>query len=80
MSDDILRHRAKPASIVDGACLPMDEEPELQSLRPERLDEYVGQPDVVDTLKIAIQAALMREEPLEHVLFHGPPGDRKSVV
>ena len=80
MSDDILSHRAKPATIVDGACLPMDQEPVLQSLRPERLDEYVGQPEVVDTLKIAIEAALMREEPLEHVLFHGPPGLGKTTL
>ena len=80
MSDDILSHRAKPSTIVDGACLPMDQEPELQSLRPERLDEYVGQPEVVDTLKIAIEAALMREEPLEHVLFHGPPGLGKTTL
>ncbi len=80
MSDDILIHRAKTATIVDGECLSMDQEPELQSLRPERLDEYVGQSEVVDTLKIAIQAALMREEPLEHVLFHGPPGLGKTTL
>jgi Holliday junction DNA helicase RuvB len=80
LSDDILKHRAKPAAIVDGACLPMDREAELQSLRPERLEEYVGQPDVVDTLKIAIEAALLREEPLEHVLFHGPPGLGKTTL
>jgi holliday junction DNA helicase RuvB len=80
MSDDILSHRAQPATIVDGECLPIDQEPELQSLRPENLDEYVGQPEVVDSLKIAIQAALMREEPLEHVLFHGPPGLGKTTL
>jgi len=80
MSDDILSHRAKTVTIVDGDCLPVDQEPELQSLRPENLDEYVGQPEVVDSLKIAIQAALMREEPLEHVLFHGPPGLGKTTL
>jgi Holliday junction DNA helicase RuvB len=40
----------------------------------------VGQPKVVDSLKIAIEAALMREEPLEHVLFHGPPGLGKTTL
>ena len=53
---------------------------DIQSLRPACLDDYVGQQEVVDTLKIAIQAALMREEPLEHVLFHGPPGLGKTTL
>ncbi len=80
MSDDILSHRAKTDTIVDGKCQLGDLEPELQSLRPENLKEYVGQRQVVDTLKIAIEAALMREEPLEHVLFHGPPGLGKTTL
>jgi Holliday junction DNA helicase RuvB len=80
MNDDILSHRGQAATLVNGECLPVDQESELQSLRPERLDEYVGQLEVVDTLKIAIQAALMREEPLEHVLFHGPPGLGKTTL
>ncbi len=80
MDDDILSHRAKFGTIVDGECLPMDQESEVQSLRPERLDDYVGQREVVDTLKIAIEAALKREESLEHVLFHGPPGLGKTTL
>jgi holliday junction DNA helicase RuvB len=80
LSDNLLKRLEKPVSLVDGACLPMDQEPELLSLRPERLNEYVGQTEVVDTLKIAIEAALMREEPLEHVLFHGPPGLGKTTL
>jgi Holliday junction DNA helicase RuvB len=40
----------------------------------------VGQREVVDTLNIAVQAALQREEPLEHVLFHGPPGLGKTTL
>jgi holliday junction DNA helicase RuvB len=80
LSNDILKRHTQPVTLVDGACLPMDREPELLSLRPERLDEYVGQPEVVDTLKIAIEAALLREEPLEHVLFHGPPGLGKTTL
>jgi Holliday junction DNA helicase RuvB len=80
LSNDVLKRYAKPVTLVDGACLPMDQEPEIMSLRPVRLDEYVGQPKVVDSLKIAIEAALMREEPLEHVLFHGPPGLGKTTL
>ncbi len=80
MSDDILSHRSQTQGIVEGACLPADNEPEIQTLRPERFADYVGQRGVVDTLKIAIEAALLREEPLEHVLFHGPPGLGKTTL
>ena len=80
MSDDILSHRQRVTEVVDGQCQTTDLEADIQSLRPERLDDYVGQVEVVDTLKIAIQAALIREEPLEHVLFHGPPGLGKTTL
>ena len=80
MRDDILTHRSKDQELVDGTCQTVDDEPEVLSLRPERLDEYVGQSEVVDTLEIAIEAALKREEPLEHVLFHGPPGLGKTTL
>ncbi len=80
MSDEIKLHRPGSTSIVDKDCLDIDDEPEIQSLRPERLEDYVGQRDVVDTLNIAIEAALKRQEPLEHVLFHGPPGLGKTTL
>jgi Holliday junction DNA helicase RuvB len=80
MSEDIISHRAKVQGIVAGTCQESDEVADIQSLRPERLSEYIGQHEVVDTLKIAIEAALMREEPLEHVLFHGPPGLGKTTL
>jgi len=80
MSDDVLSHRSVPQGIVDRENLPMDDDCDILSLRPERLDDYVGQRDVVDTLNIAIEAALKREEPLEHVLFHGPPGLGKTTL
>jgi holliday junction DNA helicase RuvB len=50
------------------------------SLRPKLLSEYVGQEKIVETLKIAIEAALKRGEPLEHILFNGPPGLGKTTL
>ncbi|MCP3899902.1 MAG: Holliday junction branch migration DNA helicase RuvB, partial [Desulfobacteraceae bacterium] len=47
---------------------------------PESFKEYVGQKDTVETLSIAIKAAKMRNEPLEHILLHGPPGLGKTTV
>jgi holliday junction DNA helicase RuvB len=58
----------------------MDQEPDIASLRPARFSEYVGQREVVETLSIAIDAASMRNEPIEHVLFHGPPGLGKTTL
>ena len=58
----------------------MEEKSEFISLRPKRLDEYIGQAKVVETLKIAIEAALARREPLDHVLFHAPPGLGKTTL
>jgi Holliday junction DNA helicase RuvB len=50
------------------------------TLRPHTFDDYVGQAQVVDNLKIAIDAAKRRGEPLEHVLFSGPPGLGKTTL
>jgi holliday junction DNA helicase RuvB len=80
MNDDIITHRANVSCIIDSECQSADLEPEIQSLRPVCLAEYVGQRDVVDTLKIAVEAALERKEPLEHILFHGPPGLGKTTL
>src|SRR4028119_2368954 len=44
------------------------------SLRPQRLAEFIGQAKVKENLRIAIAAAVARKEPLDHTLFHGPPG------
>ena len=49
-------------------------------LRPRRLPDYVGQRRVIDNLRISIQAALQRKEPLDHVLLHGPPGLGKTTL
>jgi Holliday junction DNA helicase RuvB len=49
-------------------------------LRPQRLAEFIGQAKVKESLDIAIRAALGRREPLDHVLFHGPPGLGKTTL
>ena len=65
---------------VVGANLQRDEEWMEQSIRPKRFEDYVGQTSVTDNLKIYIQASKMRKEPLDHVLFYGPPGLGKTTL
>lgn len=57
----------------------LDEE-NIFTLRPSRLNEYIGQDMIVETLKIAIEAAIQRKEPLDHILFNGPPGLGKTTL
>ena len=50
------------------------------SLRPQTLDEYIGQEKTKKTLKIYIEAAKQRHDALDHVLFYGPPGLGKTTL
>jgi len=50
------------------------------SLRPKLLDDYIGQEKAKENIKVFIQAAKFREEPLDHVLFYGPPGLGKTTL
>ena len=49
-------------------------------LRPKKLDDFTGQPKIVENLEIFIKAAILRNEPLDHVLLHGPPGLGKTTL
>lgn len=80
MADHILKYSSEEKRIISGSLLPEDQEPEILSLRPKRLADYTGQSEVVETLQIAIEAAKQRKEPLDHVLFHGPPGLGKTTL
>ena len=65
---------------VVGSRLQQDEEFLERSVRPKHFEEYVGQSNVTDNLKIYIEASKMRGEPLDHVLFYGPPGLGKTTL
>ncbi len=51
-----------------------------KTIRPDSIDEYIGQTEVKDNLKIYIDAAKMRDESLDHVLLYGPPGLGKTTL
>ncbi len=57
-----------------------EEDRELQTLRPRRLDEFVGQERIKGQLKLYIEAAARRGEVLDHILLHGPPGLGKTSL
>ena len=50
------------------------------SLRPEKFSDFIGQDDVVRNLKVSIEAAQKRKEPMEHLLLSGPPGLGKTSL
>ena len=51
-----------------------------KNIRPQYLDEYVGQNEIKDNLRVFIKAAKMRNEPLDHILLYGPPGLGKTTL
>jgi len=50
------------------------------SIRPDSIDEYIGQADVKENIKVFIDSAKIRNEPLDHVLLYGPPGLGKTTL
>ena len=65
--------------LLDAHINSIDAQEEV-TLRPQRLEEYVGQKDLKKNLKVFIGAALHRDEPLDHLLFYGPPGLGKTTL
>lgn len=68
---------AKKNEILDPYSLSPDDE---RKLRPSSFDDFTGQPKLVENLKIFVFAAKKRGEPLDHILFHGPPGLGKTTL
>lgn len=71
-------------SVPDERLLETDARPEERvleaSLRPRRLSDYIGQSRIKETLRVFLQAARERSEPLDHVLLYGPPGLGKTTL
>lgn len=65
---------------ITAAELGKGEEKAEKTLRPQTLEDYIGQKKATDNLKIFIEAAKLRNEPLDHVLFYGPPGLGKTTL
>jgi holliday junction DNA helicase RuvB len=80
MSDDIISYSSDKKGIVTSNATLDDQVNDILSLRPTSFKEYIGQTESVETLKIAIEAAKIRNESLEHILLHGPPGLGKTTV
>ena len=66
--------------MVMGEALSAEEEVVLATLRPRKLEEFVGHRNLVERLRIAIDAALQRGEPIDHIIFYGPPGLGKTTL
>lgn len=56
------------------------DEDRYDNIRPQTLDEYIGQSEVKENIKVFIKSAIMRESPLDHVLLYGPPGLGKTTL
>ncbi|OFZ59414.1 MAG: Holliday junction DNA helicase RuvB, partial [Bdellovibrionales bacterium RIFOXYB2_FULL_36_6] len=80
MADSIISYSSDKKGIVTSKTTVDDLSSDIISLRPTDFKDYIGQKDTVETLMIAIQAAKMRNEPLEHILLHGPPGLGKTTI
>ena len=65
---------------ITSANLSPGEGTQERSLRPQKLDDFIGQKNAKDNLKVFIEAAKLRGEPLDHVLFYGPPGLGKTTL
>ena len=79
MQLEVVESPVRQSGLVIGEATLEDVQAEL-SLRPKKLDEYIGQTKLVNNLKIFLKAALRRSEALDHVLLFGPPGLGKTSL
>ncbi len=66
--------------ILSSTSQGLDEEQFNLSLRPSRLEQCIGATQILEKIRIALTAAKQRNEPMEHILFHGPPGLGKTTL
>ena len=67
-------------NVQENGCINTDEKFLDQTLRPNSWEEYIGQKNIKDNLKILLKAASQRKHPPEHLLFYGPPGLGKTTL
>ncbi|WP_146662122.1 Holliday junction branch migration DNA helicase RuvB [Enhygromyxa salina] len=73
--------RSPSIGLLDGQRRARDRDQDQNwALRPRTFEEYIGQVALIDKLRIYVQAAQLRGEPLDHVLLHGPPGLGKTTL
>ena len=66
--------------MISPEIVDIEEEKLEKTLRPKKLDEYIGQEKVKENMKVYIEAAKKRRESLDHVLLYGPPGLGKTTL
>lgn len=66
--------------VISGEETSEDQSPVNFALRPQKFGQYIGQDQLIRKLKIAVDAAVKRKEPVEHILLHGPPGLGKTTL
>jgi Holliday junction DNA helicase RuvB len=69
-----------PSHVRPGTEISATDKEYENSIRPQQIEDFAGQPHLVENLRIFIKAANMRGEALDHVLFHGPPGLGKTTL
>ena len=77
---ELLAPTLSEGQAVDPSAIPVEDAEYDAGLRPRRLDEFVGQTDLVEHLGIVLQAARARGQPVDHLLFAGPPGLGKTSL
>ncbi|MGI6443291.1 MAG: Holliday junction branch migration DNA helicase RuvB [Synergistaceae bacterium] len=74
----MIEDNSQPNKLIESIRL--EKEEDVLSLRPQCLDEFIGQSTLKDKLSIYLEASILREEPLDHTLFYGPPGLGKTTL
>ena len=77
--DKTFRNSGEKNPIIKSESIEYDKTYE-NSIRPKDFDNYIGQSELKETLKVTLEAAKLRERPLDHMLFYGPPGLGKTTI